>query len=303
MLDGMAGGTTEISSMVELVAEAVKEKGCVLFLGAAVHARPPDGSLFEYPEAVRPPVGETLSRALAKKCDFERRFDKESPANLQRVALAYELGRSRRALVDEIAKAVDEKTEPSPILHALARMDFSIIITTNYDQLFEQALRMAGKKPRVAVYKPEHNNEPTVDPRDPTAKSPIIYKLHGDIERRESLVITDEDYIQFVLRMGDKEPFDPIPMSLKYYLTGGKTTLFLGYSLLDYNLRLLLKTLRHKIDSANVPEMYSVDRQPDELILKVWENERKYVKFIADDVWSFVPQLYRLVVGEEMEPS
>ena len=295
----MATAPPGIGSIIELVAETVRNQECILFLGAGVHAGPPEGSRFSYPGAVRPPVGATLSRSLAEGCQFTDRFPRESRDNLQRVALAYELHSSRKRLVDEIAQAVDVDCEPSPMLHALARLDFPVVITTNYDQLFERALVMAGKRPRAAVYKPEHNNEPTEDPRRPTAKSPIIYKLHGDIERRSSLVVTDEDYIQFVLRMSDKEQFDPIPLSLKFHLTDA-TTLFVGYSLLDYNLRLLLKTLRCKIDPANAPDMYSVDRRPDELILKVWEGQRGYVKFIAEDVWSFVPQLYEMVLHEEL---
>src|SRR5437764_461352 len=83
-----------------------------------------------------------------------------------------------------------------------------------------------------------------------------------------------EDYIQFVLRMSDKEPYDPIPLSLKYFLTDW-ATLFVGYSLLDYNLRLLFKTMRWKIDPANRPDMYSVDMQPDPLILDVWQSQRR----------------------------
>ena len=99
--------------------------------------------------------------------------------------------------------------------------------------------------------------------------------------------------------MSNKDPYDPVPLTLKYYLTGW-TTLFVGYSLLDYNLRLLFKTLRWKIDTANRPDMYSVDYSPDPLILDVWHNQRRYVKFIAQDVWAFVPELYELVLGKEL---
>ena len=141
----------------------------------------------------------------------------------------------------------------------------------------------------------------TTDYRDPTPESPVLFKIHGDISRPETLVITDEDYIQFVLRMSNKDPYDPVPLTLKFFLTGW-TTLFLGYSLLDYNLRLLFKTLRWKIDSANVPDMYSVDFRPDPLIFDVWHNQRRYVKFIAEDVWGFVPQLYERVLGKELPP-
>jgi hypothetical protein len=285
--------------VVETVAQAVRDRQAILFLGAGVHAPPPAGSEELYPAAERPPSGAQISRTLAAGCDFERRFASEDPRNLQRVALAYETERSRSGLIDAITREVDTGRKPSPMLRALAELDFPLVITTNYDQLFERALRAAGKEPRVCVYKPEA--EATSDVRNATAQSPAIYKLHGDIAQRGSLVVTDEDYIQFVLRMSDKDPYDPIPLSLKYFLTCS-TTLFVGYSLLDYNLRLLFKTLRWKIDAANVPDMYSVDFHPDPLIVDVWQDQRRYVRFIARDVWSFVPQLFEAVRGEAWSP-
>jgi hypothetical protein len=295
----MAMAASGASRVLDLVGEAVRNQRCILFLGAGVHAPPPSGSAFRYPPEHRPPVGAALSRQLAAECDFAGRFPGEDAGNLQRVALAYEIDSSRGRLVDAIAGAVDVGREPSPMLRALARLDFPLVITTNYDGLFERALRDAGKQPRVSVYEPEP--EPTTDFDNESAQSPVVYKLHGDIAQRESLVVTDEDYIQFVLRMSDKEPYDPVPLSLKHFLKRW-TTLFIGYSLLDYNLRLLFKTLRWRIDPAKIPDTYSVDSRPDALILDVWESQRRYVKFIAQDVWSFVPSLYELVRGEELAP-
>jgi hypothetical protein len=294
----MAGTASEASWVLGVVGEAVRSQRCILFLGAGVHAPPPEGSSFEYPSEVRPPIGAALSRQLAAGCDFAERFPREDPDNLGRVALAYEIDSSRHRLVSAIAGAVGGR-EPSPMLRALARLDFPLVITTNYDGLFERALRDQGKQPRVSVYKPEP--EPTMDFEDESAQSPVIYKLHGDIAQRESLVVTDEDYIQFVLRMSDKEPYDPVPLSLKHFLKRW-TTLFVGYSLLDYNLRLLFKTLRWRIDPARIPDAFSVDVAPDPLILKVWQDQRSYVRFIAQDVWSFVPALYEVVRGEELAP-
>jgi hypothetical protein len=291
--------TSETGQVLKVVSEAVRKRRCILFLGAGVHAPPPERSPFTYPSQQRPPFGAALSRQLAQECDFGTRFPGEDVGNLQRVALAYEIDRSRGQLVDKIRGAVDAGRQPSPMLRALASLDFPLVITTNYDGLFERALRDVGKQPRVSIYKPE--SAPTTDFEDETAQSPVIYKLHGDIAHRESLVVTDEDYIQFVLRMSDKEPYDPIPLSLKHFLKRW-TTLFIGYSLLDYNLRLLFKTLRWRIDPAKVPDTYSVDSQPDALILDVWQSQRRYVKFIAQDVWSFVPALYELLLGTELTP-
>jgi hypothetical protein len=281
------------------LADGISEQECILFLGSGAHAPPPAGSAFQYADACRPPVGSVLSRELAGACDFAQHLPHDDPGNLQRVALAYEIAFSRARLVTAVDDAVNTGKQPSPMVRALAGLDFPIVITTNYDQLFERALMDAGKQPRVAIYTPRL--EVTTDFRKPTPDSPIVFKIHGCISRPETLVITDEDYIDFVLRMSSKEPYDPLPRRLKVYLTDW-TTLFVGYSLLDYNLRLLFKTLRWKIDSANLPDMYSVDLAPDPLIMDVWQSQRRYVKFIAQDVWSFVPQLHELVTGTELAP-
>jgi hypothetical protein len=75
-------------------------------------------------------------------------------------------------------------------------------------------------------------------------------------------------------------------------------TLFIGYSLLDYNLRLLLKTLRYSKDTF--PPSYSIDPWPDPLVKRVWDSELGYVGFLANNLWEFVPELYRRVKGCEM---
>jgi hypothetical protein len=248
---------------LEFVGDAISRQQCILFLGAGVHAPPPEASPFQYPSHQRPPVGAQLSELLAERCELRRHAPNEDPENLQRVSLFYEITRNRSQLVDAVVDAVHTGKEPSPMLRALAELDFPLIITTNYDQLLERALRD-----------------------------------HGDVFAPETIVITDEDYIRFVLRTNDKDPYNPIPLSLKFFLTGW-TTLFVGYSLLDYNLRLLFMTLRWRTDKANMPAMYSVDFHPDPLILDVWDNQQRYVKFIAEDVWDFVPRLYKLARGKE----
>jgi hypothetical protein len=284
---------------LRLIAEVIRSRQCILFLGAGAHAPPPDDEADLYPAAQRPPIGAQLSRQLADACGLAERFPAEDVTNLQRVSLFYEIQRSRHHLVDAVRNAVQVGKRPSPMLETLARMDFPLVITTNYDQLFENALAAVGKQPRVAVYTPAL--EPTTDYRDPTPESPVVFKIHGDISRPETIVITDEDYIQFVLRMSSKDPYDPLPLTLKFFLTTW-TTLFVGYSLLDYNLRLLFKTLRWRIDNSNLPDVYSVDFRPDPLIVDVWHNQRRYVKFIAQDLWKFVPALAELVEAPGSEP-
>lgn len=283
---------------IELITSAISAQRCVLFLGAGIHAPPPEGSPFEYPDEQRPPSGRALSRMLAEECGWRSRFPDDDPSNLQRVSLFFERSQGRDNLVRAVRKAVHVGKRPSPLLTALAELGFPLMITTNYDRLFEDALCAAGRTPRVSVYTPRLEKTKTF--RDPSSKDPVVYKIHGDIEEAESMVITDENYIDFLMRMNDKDPYAPVPMSLKSRLSEW-TTLFIGYSLLDYNLRLLFKTLRWQIDDA--PMMYSVDYPPDELILDVWDNQYGYVKFIAQDAWTVVGVLYERVLGRELVPS
>jgi hypothetical protein len=137
---------------------------------------------------------------------------------------------------------------------------------------------------------------------DPSPELPFVLKIHGDIVKSgSSIVITEEDYIQFVLRMSDKEPFHPLPRTALYFMSKWPT-LFLGYSLLDYNLRLLFKTLRWRLDPGIAPEMYSVDFRPDALVLEVLQNQRREVRYIVENVWNFVPALVKEVTGRDMAP-
>ncbi|MEJ7809288.1 MAG: SIR2 family protein [Gemmatimonadaceae bacterium] len=294
-----AGATPADAQILSGIAERVRKGECILFLGAGVHSPPPAASSFVYAEADRPPSGGALSERLAGQTSFAHDFPRDSVRNLARVALHYEQTLSRHRLVNEISGAVQDGKQPSPALRALAELPWALVVTTNYDQLFERALRAVGKDPVVSVYDPDDNAETRDIGGRPKPERPFILKIHGDIGSPASLVVTDEDYIQFVLRMSDKDVFNPVPLGLKYHFKIWPT-LFVGYSLMDYNLRLLFKTLRWKMDRAEIPDTYSIDPYPDGLIVRVLWDQYRYVKFIAQDVWTFVPELYRAVMGKEM---
>ncbi len=80
----------DVDDVIGVVADAVGQQRCILFLGAGVHAPPPDQSRFEYPAEQRPPIGAALSQKLAAGCNLAERLPSEDRSNLQRVALFYE---------------------------------------------------------------------------------------------------------------------------------------------------------------------------------------------------------------------
>ncbi len=278
----------------------VKAGNCILFLGAGVHAPPPQDSRYTYPEEHRPPLGGDLAERLTEKFDFIKKFPQESSRDLQRVSLYIEAeqGLGRKTLVDALEHHLQEGKKPSPALEMLARLPFKIIVTTNYDRLLEVALVKCDKDPVRFVYNPDPNKRIRDMTEDPTERRPLLFKMHGDCDDRTSIVITDEDYITFVQCMSDKDALHPVPRTVRYRMMMWPT-LFVGYSLRDYNLRLLFRMLRWRVDPAEFPLSFSVDRNPDPLILQVWQNERRFITFVTQDLWTFVPWLYKEIRGEE----
>jgi hypothetical protein len=64
-------------------------------------------------------------------------------------------------------------------------------------------------------------------------------------------------------------------------------------------LRLLFRTLRWRVDAADLPPTFSVDEHPDPLVLRVLQDKLKFVTFVAQDLWMFVPWLYKQVYGKD----
>jgi hypothetical protein len=133
-----------------------------------------------------------------------------------------------------------------------------LIVTTNYDDLLECAFKSAGEKFDVVTYiaeddefrgkfrhyfhegqvkiieRPNEYNEFNLNDRT------IILKIHGAIDhgekQRDSFVITEDHYIDFLSRA---DISTLIPVTLAAILRNSHF-LFLGYSLRDWNLRVIL---------------------------------------------------------------
>ena len=136
-----------------------------------------------------------------------------------------------------------------------------LVLTTNYDDLVERALdgrrravrrRLVRGEARAARRAASCTGAPdgeacrsssrTSTPGSPLAERPVILKLHGAIDRadsrRDSYVITEDSYIDYLVG-SDVGQADPVPRSLRTMTDSH--FLFLGYSMRDWNLRVILK--------------------------------------------------------------
>jgi hypothetical protein len=245
--------------------------------------------------------------ALVAPAREKLRFLRRHKANLQRTSWYYELEHSRMALVKFVQEQVDTNKEPSAIVRALVSLNFPIVITTNYDRLFErerEALNQrnpqAAVNVRTCIYDPDFRAATSEYYDVPAENECWFLKIHGCVTKPESIVITDEDYIRFIMRMNSEERYQPIPARIRTLMSEW-TTLFVGYSLLDYNLRLLFRTLRWRLEPASRPLTFSVDRRPDYLIRATYEKT-DLVSFIARDMWRAVPELYQRQKQRPMDP-
>lgn len=145
----------------------------------------------------------------------------------------------------------------------------NLYVTTNYDDLLERAL--ASRHPNVLVDRPEMGlaidtgsgtleqiartgqdlDQRLNDPKTGEPSAPIVFKMHGSIDRKnranDSYLITEEDYVDYLGR--DQGNYIPP------YINGlmeAKNFLFLGYSLEDWNVRVILRKLLKPIKPGNV---------------------------------------------------
>ena len=116
----------------------------------------------------------------------------------------------------------------------------------------------------------------------------VLFKIHGYIDRTseidDTFVITEEDYVSFLGRMGSGESILPADLVT---MMQSRTLLFLGYGLRDWNFRVLLDRLSRS--SLQQKRSYAVVYDIDDAESKLW-GVRK-VAVLAADLNKFVPRL------------
>src|SRR5690348_7977575 len=98
----------------------------------------------------------------------------------------------------------DFSDENEPHL-VLAGLPLSMYMTTNYDDFMAAALSHVGKEPRREVCR--WNRSPALQAQPthfdngvpPTPANPIVFHLHGHLEVPESIVLTEDDYLDFLV--------------------------------------------------------------------------------------------------------
>ncbi|MCF6155220.1 MAG: SIR2 family protein [Candidatus Brocadia sp.] len=79
-----------------------------------------------------------------------------------------------------------------------------------------------------------------MDKVSPDIANPIVFHLHGSVEMTESLVLTEDDYLDFLMSFSQDQQL--LPPIIRAAFTG-TSLLFIGYQISDWNFRVLFRSL------------------------------------------------------------
>ena len=216
----------------------IEDRECTPFLGAGINY----GVL---------PLGGELAREWAAGNQYPLKDCDDLARVAQYVAVKYRdakfpkgqlLKRLRATPVPSFASG-DERLDG---IAAIAELPFPVYLTTNYDGLLTEALKFQGKAPRreLCRWNSQIRKHPSVfDGREgftPSAANPVVFHLHGHDEVVESLVLTEDDYLDFLVN-ASRSMQKLIPPRIQEAISD--SLLFIGYRLKDINFRVLFRGL------------------------------------------------------------
>jgi hypothetical protein len=214
------------------------------------------------------PLGRELSKELAAAFNYPMDDSDDLTRVTQFMAVKEDPMMPKDYLADRLQDRpppnFDQDGEPHGLL---AELPLPLYLTTNYDDFMVQALRHKRREP---VQTESGWYDLLGDRQDPVFESetgfrwdpqkPVVFHLHGHFRNRLSMVLTEDDYFEYLIRMS-KDMRRVIPDQIKGALAQS-VVLFIGYSLRDWDLRVILRGLLSQISSTSRRGSVTVQLKP-----------------------------------------
>ena len=223
----------ELLKYIGLFREKAEQGKLVIFVGAGVSCNV-DGM----------PSWNTLIQNMAKAIDYSRcdtcRHKKEgceitcllkgdfSTDEFLKIP-QYVFNKDKELYGRVLIESIPPVTADAPLSSAIFDINPAHIITTNYDQLLETSTHIFCEQYQVIVHDKDLLN---------ADKGKYIIKMHGNLSDISSIVLKEQDYLDY------SQKHVLIELFIKSLLTD-HIVLFLGYSLNDYNIKLIISWLNY----------------------------------------------------------
>jgi len=176
--------------------------------------------------------------------------------------------------------------ETNPIVDLLVGLRPNHIITTNYDRLIEFSIESRYIYGNTLFDDLSRYSKVINDSGFVSASKPhYLIKMHGDLEDRTTIVLKEDDYLEFSSNHSLMEIFVKS-------LFVNHTILFVGYGLRDHNLKLILSWVnsfaKKAVDKAKIRKHYYINVESNEL--SSFENDYYNEKNIFIFEASRVPE-------------
>ena len=262
---------SELGAHSTIIAKHLVDGNVVPFLGAGANlcGRPQDAV---WHQGQYLPSGGELASFLAETFAYpprEVRLNCPScHADVQGTEKSPDLARDSRDLYRELHRVFDADYAATSVHRFLATLPavlarkgypqrHLLVVTTNYDDLMERAFREAGQPFDILTYRawgeyrgrffhtpPQGEARLIENPNDyadvSVDRRHVVLKIHGAVNRgrdwkQDSYVIREDDYIQYLACTTENMLPATVGQKLKE-----SHLLFMGYSLSDLNLRVIL---------------------------------------------------------------
>jgi NAD-dependent SIR2 family protein deacetylase len=169
--------------------------------------------------------------------------------------------------------AYKKKPDSTKTHDILAKLPFiKTIITTNYDELFENAY---GEKGELIL---SDKQVPYID-----KSKTQIFKIHGDLSKPESIVLTKNQYLEFF-----KNHRDNIIWKVLNERMATKSILFIGYTFDDLNIKLKFDEIFEALGENMPPTYFIIPSLPPH---KIQELGKRNIHFIPSTGEDFIEEL------------
>lgn len=208
----------------------------------------------------------------------------------------------------DFPKYDDEFENP---LFILASLPLPMYITTSYYDFMERALIDVGKKPRTEVcywHDELLTDIPSVFEEDPdyepTEEEPLVFHLNGLDQYPASLVLTEDDFLDFLIRVS--QDMEALPRRVAQALVDS-SLLMLGYQLEDWNFKVmfrgLIKSKRASRRRLSLAIQYTLEDAADEALdpRDVEDYLEKYFGKANFDIYWGNPQAFTQELWEEWD--